>query len=141
MFKNWKNFGILIVIVIIIMLVAVYYLYNKPHRNILNEESVISINAGNLFKNYEQNETDANKDFLDKTIEITGQISEINISEEENPVIIFKNKEDFFGVSCSFSSKMNQNLANIKIGDSIKVKGICKGYLSDVVLIDCIIVD
>lgn len=141
MLKSRKNLIIFILILVIIPISLFFYVYNKPHRDINDEEPVVNITANQLFVEYEQNEDEANERFLDKVIIIEGKIDELDISKEDDPTIIIKNAEDFFGVSCSFGKEMEQLLANKKIGDFIKVKGICKGYLSDVVLIDCIIIE
>jgi len=141
MFKNKRNLVILVVTLFVAILVMVYNMYNKPHRNIHTEKAVITIKANDLFLTYEQNEIAANSKFLDKTIEVTGEISELNISAGENSMIVFKSEEDFFGVSCSFNNELKAQLTKLNKGDFVKVKGICKGYLSDVVLINCIIVN
>lgn len=140
MFKK-KNIIILAAVLFVVLSVIIYTQYNKPHRNVYSEKPVISIKADDLFASFAQNEIEYNKKFLDKTIEIVGEISEINISNGVNPLIVFKNEEEFFGVSCSFNIEAIQGVAKLKVGDSVKVKGICKGYLSDVVLVNCIIVN
>lgn len=141
MLNSRKNLYILIIIVVIVPISIVFYIYNKPHRDINDEEPIVIITADQLFIEYEQNEVEANKKFLDKAIVIAGKIAELDMSKADEPVLVFKSTDDFFGISCSFGSEMEQLLANKNIGDSLKVKGICKGYLSDVVLIDCIIIE
>ncbi len=141
MLKNWKRLIIFIAALVAGLIFYTLYLYNMPHRDVKNEKNIVQIDAKDLFLAYEQNEPEADKKFLDKTIEITGKISEINIAQEDNPIIIFKNEEDFFGVSCNFVNGTTKQLKMLNTDDSVIVKGICKGYLSDVVLIDCIIIE
>ncbi len=136
-----KNFSILIIVLLIVPIGLVFYTYNQPHRDINDEDSIISIMANQLFMEYEQNELAANIKFLDKAIIVNGKIDKLDTSSKNDIIVIFKKPDDFFGLSCSFDGGMKHLLSNKSIGDSLKLKGICKGYLSDVVLIDCIIIE
>ena len=46
---------------------------------------------------------------------------------------------DLAGIGCEFENKLQNKLATLKEGQTIKVKGICTGILMDVVLVDCVI--
>ena len=121
---------LLIIAVIILSGVLIGYReYNKPARSVANEVA-ITITASQLFNEFEANEAVANKKYLNKAVLVTGSVSEISFNQSGKTVIILESDNPMFGVSCTMEEKP-QNLA---IGIKVSVKGICTGYLSDVVV-------
>ena len=113
---------------------ATYYIYNKPHRDPSSEIS-IKISSEKLFKSYETNEAEANRLYLDKVVEISGKIVEITFNQDQIPIIILETENTFFGVRCT----MQSSLINVSVGETITVKGICTGYLSDVIITNALV--
>lgn len=116
-----------------VVVVMVYTRYNKPHRDV-TEEPFISANAIDLFKQYQQNEQKANAMFLDKVLLVSGTIADIQTNQDGKQVIIFKTNDPLYGVSCTLSNPTQVP----PVGNTIELKGFCRGYLSDVVLTDCV---
>lgn len=130
---------ILIVILVILILTAVWVafrIYNKPHRDSLTE-AAIPITAVELFRSYEDNEEVANALYLDKVLEITGEISEITTNQEKMPIVAFETENPMFGIRCT----MDNPSINVQPGDSVTIRGICSGYLSDVIIIKSVITE
>jgi hypothetical protein len=108
--------------------------YNKPHRD-PSSESSLKISATELFKNFENNEAKANQLYLDKVLEVSGKISEITTNQEMKPVVALETENLLFGVRCT----MESTELNVKAGDQVSIKGICRGYLSDVIITNSIL--
>jgi putative nucleic acid binding protein len=127
---RWKRliFGI-IVIMILSGFAYAYYVWNKPARDVSKEEG-IKITAVAIFDSFENNEQAANVSFLNKAIEVTGDVTNVKTNQAGNTVVYLKSDDPVFGVNCTFK----QNPGKIEKGDSVTFKGICTGYLSDVVL-------
>ena len=53
----------------------VCFVYNKPHRDVANEEAEHVLTAYELFDEYEADEAAANAKFLDNTVQVSGTIS------------------------------------------------------------------
>ena len=106
-----------------------YTLYNKKHRSVENERA-IELTAIDLFTAYETNETEANTKYLDKTLAVSGVISEITTNQDGNQVIILGTDDPIFGIHCTLVEENK----NVIVGNAVTIKGICTGYLSDVVL-------
>ncbi len=121
-------------LLILIAILIAFILYNKPQRSVENE-SAIAITATQLFKEFEQNEEKANEMYLNKAVLVTGTVSEISLNQDGKTVLILETENPMFGVSCT----MEGTLEGSASGSTIKVKGICTGYLSDVVLTRAII--
>jgi hypothetical protein len=112
------------------------YLYNKPHRNIAQAKTDESIQAEVLFQKFSQNENQANQKYLDKVIEVEGKIKEIK-QENKQVVLILESGDEMFGVNCTLDEKASSIVSTLKVGNSIKLKGLCTGMTMDVVLIQC----
>ncbi len=115
---------------------VIYLMYNKPDRDPANEIS-IKVSAVELFKSFESNETEANKLYLDKVLEVTGKISEVTSNQDGVPILTLETENMMFGVRCTM-----ENVEPIgQVGETVIVKGICTGYLSDVIITNAIRVD
>lgn len=115
--------------------VIAYKLYTQKHR-MIEQEQYTSISASELFKAFEENESLANTKYLNQVIEVTGILSEVLANQENNTVAILQSSDPLFGISCT----LEHPASKLSAGDSIVIKGICTGYLSDVVLTHCVLI-
>lgn len=129
--------GALIVVVLGVIGVWFFVFYAPTHfkRDVADEKG-IQLTAAALVKAYQDNEPNANALYLDKPLEIKGEISEIKIDQVGNTTLTLKSEDAFASVFCS----LKKADPNLKPGQTVTVKGICTGFLSDVVLKDAIIV-
>jgi hypothetical protein len=99
----------------------------------------IVVSAADLVAQFEASESDANKAFLDKIVLVTGTVE--GLTEDQTVITVsLKNQGDISGVLCSFD-KNTVKKEEFIAGKQIKVKGICTGYLMDVVLTKCSLVE
>jgi hypothetical protein len=70
------------------------------------------------------------KQFLNKAIEVTGTVSDVKKNQAGSTVVYLKSDDPIYGVNCTFK----QDPGIITKGSTITFKGICTGYLSDVVI-------
>ncbi len=123
--------------VLILLCLAVWavYEYEKPHTGAEDKTTNIFIDASGLYNDFSKNETNANAKYLDKIIEVTGIVDDVQ--NTNGALVIMLNANQMTGgISCKmFDSKNNF----LKKGDKITIKGKCSGFLSDVNLVDCVI--
>ena len=131
-----KKIVISVLVLVIALAVVGYKIYNKPHVDVASEKADITITATNLFADYSNDEEKANSTYLDKIVEVKGVIGKI-VKEEEKVIINLNTGDDFGSVLCHLSDSSTVKVKDIKEGESIKVKGICTGFLMDVVLVKC----
>jgi hypothetical protein len=131
-----KSYIFIIVLLILSVIWIVLWIYNKPHRDPQSEES-IKISATELFRSYETDEAAANALYLDKALEVSGKISEVTTNQELIPIVVLEAGNPMFGVRCT----MEGPTVHAKPGDTVTIKGICTGYLSDVVIIKSTVVE
>ncbi len=132
---NMKKISIGIILLGLVASVVIYKMYNKPHRDPENEKT-IPVSANDLFRSFEEDEAHANTLYLDKVLEITGNISEITANQNMTPIIVLETENMAFGVRCT----MDNAETKVQAGETITIKGICTGYLSDVIITNAIIV-
>lgn len=125
-------FPFLLVIVLIVASYVWVFYWNKPQQNIKNAKA-ISIQATELFNEYSTAERTTNDKYIDKIIEVSGEVVLVSKNNEGKQVILLKTNDPMFGINCTM-----EEVANVKEGDLVKIKGICTGYLTDVVVIRCI---
>jgi DNA/RNA endonuclease YhcR with UshA esterase domain len=131
-----KTKKIIIGILVLGMLGAfvAYKIYNKPHVNVAEASTDISISAEKILADFSADEITANSKYLEKIIEVKGVVSELNI-EKEKGIITLKTRDDFGSVLCHLSEEATKEMSVLIEGQTITVKGICTGYLMDVILI------
>lgn len=112
------------------------YEWNKPARDV-NDEKGIKISAVAIFDSFTNHEQAANLSFLNKAIEVSGKVLNVKKNQAGNTVVYLKSADPFFGVNCTFK----QNPGTITKGNNIVFKGICTGFLSDVILNEGVLVN
>ncbi|WP_166964565.1 OB-fold protein [Yeosuana marina] len=115
--------------------------YNKPHINVADTKPDIITNSQGLLEDFQVNENSANKKYLDQIVQVSGRISKLEASENNDIIITLLNDKSPLGtVICHLSPDENKKLINLKEGQDIIAKGICTGYLMDVILVRCVLV-
>ena len=125
-----KKIIIIAVSLIIIFFIAYNYLYQE-HRNIEKEEVAYVMSSQDFFNEFSLKPVGSAKLYLDKTVLIDGNISEIN----EYDITL----DD--AVLCQFGDKI---IFKNKVNDRLKIKGRCIGYddlLEQVRLDQCVLID
>ena len=86
---------------------------------------------------FSNNEEAANASFLNKAIEVTGTVSNVKKNQAGETVVYLKSNDPVFGVNCTFK----QDPGAVQKGNTITFKGVCTGYLSDVILNEGIMIN
>lgn len=102
-------------IVCIALGVLVYNYIYQDHRNIETEQVEFSLTPSEVFNSFSINPSDSEQKYLNKTIEISGSVTEVNKTN-----LTIENN-----VFCQFNKNITQS---IKISSTITVKGRCIGY-------------
>lgn len=114
-----------------------YYLYNKPVASLENKKADMSVTAEQLLTDYEADETAANDKYLGKIIDVSGTVSNIT-TEEGKQKITLDTGNPISAIICEMEATDAD--AAVKTGDPVHIKGLCSGYLSDVILVQGVLV-
>jgi len=104
----------------------VYYLNNKPHRDVTQEQG-IKITAEELYQAFKTNESAAYKKYRDSAIQVTGVVEQVTANQNNQKVIYLKTSDPFVVINCTFKDDPGA----IEKDQTITFKGICTGYLAD----------
>lgn len=100
-----------------------YRAWNKPHENI-EDAIAIKTNASLLYNSLANDSLNAKSDFINKVVMVSGKVKQVSENQQKQQVILLQTNIADGSVNCT----MEENIKNIKIGDSISLKGICMGY-------------
>lgn len=117
-----KKILILLGIVVIIVAGISYYMWNMP-RHIPKDG--IKITAVDLVKEYTANDTLSNKKYLGKSLEITGEVDEIDKKNGLN--VTLKTSDPNYVVSC----KMKDSTIVLTKSQKVTIVGFCSGFIPD----------
>ncbi|MGY6561519.1 MAG: OB-fold protein [Luteibaculaceae bacterium] len=127
---------ILLVLVIAVMGVIYGLLeYSRTHKPTAFAKTDFSLTAQALFTEFTDDEQAANAKYLDKVLEVTGEILTVDNSIDP-PQLILNSNDPMFGVICVFDGK-DELQAGLDYGKTVVVKGVCAGLAMDVVLNRC----
>lgn len=129
--------GVIVIVLVLFLLFLKLYIFRNSDTSVSSRKADVELNAGELMKSFETDEQSANTKYLNKIIMVKGIVD--NITDTKNDITVYlKEKGNTGGVMCSFS-KFEYKHEALKIGDTAKIKGVCNGYLMDVVLNKCAI--
>jgi hypothetical protein len=132
-----KIFIFSIIFIIFFAFATWYYIfeYSKTHHRNVADEKGITIEAAALVSDFQKNEPGANAKYLNKAVEVIGKLADINKDQAGNTTLTLKSEDPFSYVFCTLKTKEPLHVKD----STIKVKGICTGFLSDVVINEAII--
>jgi len=111
------------------------YMFNMPHRDIQSAKVDYSLTSSQIVSEYLSDKSTANRKYLasdgdSKILEITGEVSKISEDYNGQKVVLLKGNSDKAGVSATFTSESNNNLADVEPGQIITVKGVIRSGAS-----------
>lgn len=115
-----------------------YYLYNKPHENIMHAKAAHALQATRLAAEFEADEQAANEQYLGKVLEVSGQVANTAVDSDGLVTITFVSDNPLSGVICELDIHSSHPRVDFDENELITVKGICTGYLMDVVMTRCV---
>lgn len=142
--KSWLKILIALFLLGVIAATFVYFfIYNKPHKDYLKAKPEVFVTAAELYDAF-INDPDGSQQFYNgKVLQIEGRIDDIE-SSGEMLIIVFIFEDGAFGpegVRCTMLPEFNEEARGKQIGDYVTLKGLCTGYLGDVILEKCSFVE
>lgn len=137
--KTFKILGVIGIVIVLFLTYAIWQ-YNKPHLNIKQENASLFLTIDELIEEFQNDEFKASEKYTDKIIQIKGTIFDISLLEG-NSVITLKNNDQIVGIHCNMNPEDNLKSIKLKKGDIIEIKGICTGFLLDIVMVKCVLIN
>ena len=108
-----------------------------PVQSLIKKAPEVQITALALMDAYVTNENSADDLYLDRIVQVSGEIREVQEQNGEINVIL-DTGNPLSGVICEMESNKYKGL---KSGQMVNIKGYCTGYLMDVVLTKCVVLN
>ena len=105
----------------LVLLIAAVFIY-------YTEMISLKVDAVNLAASYSKNKTEADNNFLDKELEVTGSVKAFYTLLEIRNVLELNTGESEVSVFCFFMNEIDENkAARFSEGDTVTVIGKCAG--------------
>lgn len=126
-----------IVLALFIAVAGYYYVfvYSVQNHRDVSKEVAIEVSATELVKAFITNEQAANQQYLNKAIAVKGAVIQVAQDQSQQKTVLIGSEMELSNVFIT----LKDTSTPFKIGDTILVKAICSGYLSDVVLMDGVV--
>jgi hypothetical protein len=112
----------------------------RSHKSLVKAKPDYIFEAADFYSAYEANEKQSDSLYIDRIIQVRGPVAEILQEEELKYTLILRDEMSFAGVNCSMDEEFRDKIADLSIGDTVIIKGVCAGMLMDVILTRCVIV-
>ena len=129
--RKWIVIGVLSLLLLAAALRFVFYgdfglgMGRPEHR----------VSALEIYEIYRQDQESGNKKYLNKVMEVEGVIAQLDTDENGSTVVMFRKEGAPGGVLCT----MDGAVEGLEVGQKVRIKGICTGFLFDVVLNKCVV--
>ena len=134
-----KNKIIIAIALIAAIAFGIYYyvfVYSSQHRRQVQSEIGIAITSDSLVAKYQADEKLANSLYLNKAVVVTGNLLSIDKNQEGKTTLVIGRSDSFSNISVTMISTAP---ITQKVGESVTIKGLCTGALSDVVITDGVV--
>jgi hypothetical protein len=129
-----KTIIISILLLIVAGIVYTYKEFNRTNVNIAGESSAYTVNARALIKEFNENDSSANRKYVGKVISVKGLVKDINKDERGYYTISLGDTTSMSSIRCSIDSIYTKTAIAVKRGMNIHVKGSCTGFNKDELL-------
>ncbi len=137
--KTFVKIALLVVSFIALSaILAALYMYNLKHTDMAKAKPDFVITASLLQREFENNETEASKRYVNKILEVTGKIGSVKPAGNNIISISLETGNDLSSVICTFPAIADPS--TLRTGDNITLRGECSGFLMDVLLNNCAII-
>jgi hypothetical protein len=126
-----------IFIAIAAILAALYY-YNLKATDMTKAKPDFIITASALQKAFEEDETRASVTYINKILEVTGNIASVKPADNNVVSISMVTGSEMSAVICTFPAVSDPSV--FRVGDQITIRGECSGFLMDVLLNNCALI-
>ena len=139
--------------VLVAAVLAALYLYkeyNRTNSDLLNLKADIETSASDLIKEFEAGDSAANKKYLDKIVELTGNVKKLEKDDAGDYTIVIGDTLSMSSVRCLSDTNHRSDAAIVKENSTITIRGVCTGFKknellgenlgSDVELTRCVVI-
>jgi len=132
----------LLILLLITSIVLAFFIYNSFFKttvtDIESSKTDVQVTGQKISSSFLENEKLANSLYKDNVVEIEGRVKEVNFLNDKATVLL-NGKTNDSNILCAMQPNQTAPLSKVSLGQKIIVKGTCKGFLKDVILLNCIV--
>jgi len=118
-----------VILVVIVLIVALggwyaYTVYQEKTPDVVAKKPDVVISAGELLNAFDNDTAAARKQFIDKIIEVTGNVKKIDTTGS----VVLGEEGSASEVTVGLDRRHLKDLEKIKAGSVAIVQGVCSGY-------------
>ena len=130
-----KNRILKIAITFVIVVTAIgyyaYYEFNRTNDSLKNKQPAYVVSPSMIIDEFSKNSTAALQKYVDKVIEVEGQVKNIETTEKNDVTIVLGEENNMSSLRFSLDSNETKEVNIIKINAKVRLKGMCTGYNAD----------
>ena len=130
-----KNRILKIAITFVIVVTAIgyyaYYEFNRTNDSLKNKQPAYVVSPSMIIDEFSKNSTAALQKYVDKVIEVEGQVKNIETTEKNDVTIVLGEENNMSSLRFSLDSNETKEANIIKINAKVRLKGMCTGYNAD----------
>lgn len=126
-----------VIVLCLLITVILFYWYQKPRGSLAGSKPDYTLSAEELYTSFQQDESKANQQYLEKVIMVTGMVDMVQVTD--STVNLLLSEGEMGGINCSMINGKNKKQPIPAKGAIVQVKGRCVGFLMDVNLVDAVI--
>lgn len=119
-------------------ILAALYMYNLQDKDLQKVKPDFIMTASELQKAFETDESTAGAKYINRIIEVSGEVISVNPGENQTEIITLKTENPLSGVSCTLQA--DSGTSELATGDQVLLRGQCSGYLMDVIMNNCTVI-
>ena len=109
------------------------YVMGETHEKTEVVKTDYKIAAGSLISEFLANDTAANKKYMEKMLEVNGNVSAVDILPDSSATIKFADSTGSYAIF-SFDKEQMQDMKQVEAGQEITIKGVCSGSIYSEIL-------
>ena len=118
----------LVLIAVAVAAFLAYKKYTQTHEDVLTLKADVQISASDLIKEFEAGDSAANKKYLDKIIELTGNVKKLEKDDAGDYTIVIGDTLSMSSVRCLSDTNHRNDAAIVKENSTITIRGVCTGF-------------
>ncbi len=125
--KSWlKKIAVIILIFVVAGGLGIYLIFTEKFEDTGQQKAAFTTNADALIREFQRNDSAANKKYAEKIITVTGQIAETEIADT---TINIKMTDTLTGsyIIFAFQEQHIKEAKQLKEGNVVSIKGSCSG--------------
>ncbi len=113
-------------VLLIIGGIAIWYIFNEKFEDTSKEPPAYTVSAMDFIKEFEKNDTLANKKYAEKIITINGRVSAMEAADTTINIKMIDTTTDAY-IIFAFQQQHREGAKQLKEGDTVSIKGSCSG--------------